>query len=71
MLLRASRAASELSKLAASVPGLPGLVGENNALLPTPHGTEGRILNLQAPRNKLKTLQGPRQHAPRLSKPGT
>jgi hypothetical protein len=62
--------ASVLSKMAASVPGLPGLTGENEAVLPvSPHGTEGRLTNLNAPRAKLKKMQGPRAYAPRLSKP--
>jgi hypothetical protein len=73
MLLRSSRLAGGLTKLSASVPGLPELAGENGATLtpPTPHGTDGRLRKLQAPRNKLKMIQGPRQHAPRISPPGT
>lgn len=71
MLLRASRAAGELSKRAASVPGIPGLAGEGGAaLLPSnPAGTEGRLQNLAAPRAKLKQLQAARAHAPRLGPP--
>ena len=71
MLLRSSRAAGGLTKLAASVSGLPGLAGENGATLlaDNPHGFEGRLRRLQAPRNKLKKVEGPRQHAPRISAP--
>lgn len=69
MLLKLSRAAA---KLAASVPGLPGLTGENDAhlLAQNAHGTEGRLSRLAAPRAKLKQLQGPRAYAPRLGAPG-
>jgi hypothetical protein len=70
MLTRVSRIASVLTKEAASVPGLPNLAGENGAVLPvSPHGTEGRLTNLAAPRAKLKQMQGPRAYAPRLAKP--
>jgi hypothetical protein len=68
MILKLSRLAD---KLAASVPGIPGLAGEGGAhLLPqNAHGTEGRLSRLAAPRAKLKTMQGPRAYAPRFSKP--
>lgn len=70
-LLRYSRAASCLSKVAATVPGIPGLAGEGGAtLLPSnPAGTEGRLQNLAAPRAKLKQMQGSRAYAPRLAAP--
>jgi hypothetical protein len=64
--------AHTLSKLSASVPGILGLVGENGATLPineAPHGFEGRTQQVQSVRNKLKKTEGPRQYAPRLSKP--
>lgn len=68
MILKLSRLAE---KLAASVPGIPGLAGENDAhlLAQNAHGTEGRLSRLAAPRNKLKTMQGPRAYAPRLGAP--
>jgi hypothetical protein len=71
MLLRASRGATVLTKLSASVPGLPELAGENGVTLPERalHGFEGRTQRLQAPRNKLKKIEGPRQYAPRISNP--
>lgn len=71
MLLRASRAAGELSKRAASVPGLPGLAGEGGATLlaPSVGGTEGRLQGLAAPRAKLKKIEGARAYAPRLGPP--
>lgn len=68
MLLKLSRVAA---KLAASVPGIPDLAGENGAHLlgQNPHGTEGRLLRLAAPRAKLKKMEGPRAYAPRLGAP--
>ena len=68
MLLKLSRVAA---KLAASVPGIPGLTGENAAHMigQNPHGTEGRLLRLAAPRAKLKKMEGPRAYAPRLGAP--
>jgi len=71
MLLRSSKLASELTKRAATVPAIPGLTEANNAhqQVTTPHGTEGRLLKLQAPKNKLKQIQGPRSHHPRISNP--
>ena len=63
----------ELTKLSGNVEGIPGLAGDNGTTIPgpTPQGTEGRLLKLQAPRNKIKQMQGPRAHAPRLGPPGT
>ena len=72
MLIRRSRGATRLTKLSASVPGILNLAGENGATLPVataPHGFEGRTQQVQAIRNKIKKTEGPRQYAPRLSKP--
>jgi len=71
MLLRSSDLANELTKAAASVPGIPGLAGEGGATLlhTKPGGTQGRLQNLAAPRAKLKAIQGSRAYAPRLSTP--
>jgi hypothetical protein len=68
MLTRASRAARQATKLAELMPGLDGL-GTSLPQAENPHGTEGRLLRLPAPRAKVKQVQGPRQHGPRLSQP--
>jgi hypothetical protein len=57
-LLRASRAAQRLSKLATE-----GVAAFN------PYGTEGRLQKPPVPLARLKKVQGPRQHAPRISAP--
>lgn len=58
MLLRASRTATSLSKLAANVPTVPGLTGPNGAtMVPgNPRGTMSDLQRVQVARNKLKAL---------------
>lgn len=71
MLLEASRMASGLSKRAEEVEPSPLPLGplEGLPMAPHPHGFEGRVLNLPAPRLKAKEIQGPRAYAPRISAP--
>ena len=70
MLARASRSARQLTKVSMGL-GVPELDGSGTSLPLTdnPYGTEGRLLKLPAPKAKVKKIQGPRQHAPRLSAP--
>ena len=70
MLTRASKSARQLTKqsMATGVPELDGS-GTSLPLTDNPYGTEGRLLKLPAPKAKVKKIQGPRQHAPRLSAP--
>ena len=72
MLLRASRGARNLTKLSGSEAGILELVGAKGATIPqtaTPHGFEARTQQVQGVRNLVKKVEGPRQYAPRLSKP--
>jgi len=70
MLVRASRMARQLTKQSMST-GVPELDGSGTSLPLTdnPYGTEGRLLKSPVPKVKLKTMQGPRAHAPRISAP--
>ena len=72
MILRLSRGSGFLTKLSNSTAGVLELVGQEGATIPqaaTPHGFEGRTQQVQGVRNLVKKVEGPRQYAPRLSKP--
>ena len=61
-----------MSKLSGSEAGILELIGAEGATLPqgtAPNGFEGRTQQVQGVRNLVKKMEGPRQHAPRLSKP--
>ena len=69
-MIQRSRIALRLTKEAAAVPKLPGLgMEEDPAKLVPAHGFQGRINNGAAQRVKVKMMQGPRAHAPRLAAP--
>lgn len=69
-LLRLSRAAEALSKLAEPAPVLPGnLLAEPEESVA--HGTQGRLLRPAVGGVGLKKLEGPRAYGPRLKLPGT
>lgn len=67
-MLRRSQQAAIITKMAASVPAIKNLVGQNGQAL-VQHGTEGRLARIAAVKNRLPTMQGPRAYAPRLGKP--
>lgn len=69
-LLRLSRAAEALSKMAEPAPVLPGALADE-PLEAVPHGTQGRLLRPSVGGVGLKTTQGPRAYGPRLKLPGT
>lgn len=70
MLTRASKSARQLTKrsMAMGVPELDGS-GTSLPLTDNPYGTEGRLLKSPTPNPKVKKMQGPRAHAPRLAAP--
>lgn len=72
MLLRLSKLAAALSE-GVAVSSLPGVAPDpkvgQDAMQEVQHGMEGRLLKGLGVGNKLKTTQGPRAYAPRLSKP--